>query len=91
MIMRGNRKWIAICLACLALGAQSCQLAQPACGVVDLIDKACDFVQLKWVDQDGTVRSERVPREELAAVGMRARARRMGTDRQGATDAGVVR
>jgi len=89
--MTSNTNWIAVGLAGLVLGSLSCHLAQPACQVIDLIDKGCESWVIKWVDSDGMVRSEAVPRAQLAGAAMRARAVRMEAARQGAADAGADR
>lgn len=50
----------------------ACQYQQPACTAIDIAHAACEYVTLEVRQQDGTVRTVRVPREDLerAALGM---------------------
>lgn len=63
--------------------ATGCSAAQPACAIIDLADKACDTIVMKYVDEQGNERQVGVPKEELVRVGERTR-----LSREAASDAG---
>jgi hypothetical protein len=79
-----NSSWKVLAGVALAMGIiggysvllTRCSAAQVACPVIDLADKACETIVLKYVDKDGVEREVPVPKEELVAVGEVARARK---------------
>jgi len=66
---------IALLLAVCAV-APACSAVKPACAVVDVAHAACEYVTVEYIDDDGNVQRERVPRSELRAAAMRAKAAR---------------
>lgn len=75
--MRYWRDYVAVvwCVAVgmvLVVGAARCSAVQPACAVIDVAHTACEYVTVTYSEPDGSVRTVRVPREELRALAARA-------------------
>lgn len=56
------------------LVTSGCQYARPACAVIDVAHYACQYVTVQYVDDDGTVRRQRVPVAAVREAAARAAA-----------------
>lgn len=65
--------------AMLLLVLTSCQYAKPACAVVDVAHAACEYVTVEYLDDDGNVVREQVPKAELRSLAVKSKAMREGT------------
>lgn len=56
-----RKSYMVISAVIAGLLAGGCQIAKPACAVIDVAHYACQYVTVQYVDDDGTVRRQQVP------------------------------
>ena len=63
-------------LVALTMGGCKAGIVEPVCGVVSIMDEACELVTVEYIDENGQPRAEAVPKEKLKMAAEQQRMRR---------------